>query len=169
MVWIGVLLSLALGIAPLQGRPGDTKDGQLLDGCLKKEFRLIEGEMTWKEARKRCYQINNPSLRDHWIRASLPTNEIFDEIAGKVQNLLSGSNCSDTWVGLRRSWNGDKWYWPSQASISSNDKRWAKGEPNEDRAADVAFIRSDRQGSKSGKLMSSKRESKRCSVLCIKW
>jgi len=176
MVWLGVLLSLALGIAPLrlQTKPSvsDMLDGKPIQDAEGKEYRLIEGEMTWEEAYQRCDEMNpTPSpgyVYDYyygyyhfWYVASLPTNEEFEEIAGKVQNLLSGSTCAETWVGLTR--YGDDWYWAAtQGLVSSDDKRWASGEPrNEDDLADVAFV-------ERGQLMSSKRDSKRCSVLCVK-
>jgi len=165
MVWIGVLLGLALGIAPLQGKPsGDNKDGKPLKDAKGKEYRLIEGEFTWDEAGKACWSGGRR------YPASL-TNDEFDEIAGKVENLLSGSTCAETWVGLTR--DGDIWYWYSGSGddrkTSSTDKRWAAGEPRNEKSADVAFIGADRQGGKKGHLMSAERKSKRCSVLCDKW
>jgi len=139
-------------------------DGKLIQDAKGKEYRLIEGEMTWQEAKETCSQMRSIESPGGWswpwLLACLPTNEEFDEVAGKVQNLLSGSTCAETWVGLLA--HGDNWYWDWVAgSVSSDDERWASGEP---RNKGYAFIRSDGE---RGQLMSSKRKSKRCSVLCF--
>jgi len=159
MAWIGVLLGLALAIAPLKGKPSeDTNDGKPIQNAKgEKEYRLIEGEITWDEVGKRCWQLGRG-----WYPASLLTNEEFDEIAGKM---LSGSKCSESWVGLSR--DGDLWYWYNGSGddrkVKSTDNRWASGEPkNEDLAN--AFIR---QESKKVQLISSEAKAKRC-VLCDK-
>jgi len=157
MAWIGVLLGLALAIAPLKGKPSeDTNDGKLIQNAKGKEYRLIEGEMNWDEAAKRCWQLGG-------LPASLPTNDELDEIAGKM---LSESTCSESWIGLSR--DGDIWYWYSGGKVKSTDERWESGEPSSESAAFRAFIRAraDHQGSKKGRLNSSEEKAKRCSILC---
>jgi len=162
---------------------GNIKDGRARGKFFKyaeSEYFLVEKSMTWERADQVC-QLLGKSGKE-WDLAAMLTREEFDAVATKVQELRSGSaeSCQDSWINLRN--YGGNWSWrgrnprdPSGRThsgikkVGRSDAIWAEGQPGGSGTSTdegkVGFIRVE--GSQ-GKVFSSNRFRKRCSLLCKK-